>query len=772
MVKDRLALKLKLTYIQDQIVLLRPNSLFMLKSLCSLILVSFITCLSAQKSDIRGNVYNKATGEPLSYTSVFLKGTSFGTITDNLGFFNISSVPKGEYTLMASYIGFDTFSIDITIRGSQIINKQIFLNESSMLLGEVSVSGKKQQARTEVKISTLTVTPKEIKALPSTGGEADIAQYLQIIPGVITSGDQGGQIYIRGGSPVQNKILLDGMTIFNPFHSIGIFSVFETEIIRSVDVLTGGFPAEYGGRISAIIDMKTREGNKTRTSGLVSASPFMAKALIEGPIAKFTETSGGSTSYLFTGKTSFIDQTSKTLYKYAFDSITKNLPFIFSDFYGKVSTIASNGSYINLFGFSFNDEVNYTGLARLNWNAAGGGTNFKLIPNNSSLIVGGNIAYSDYFLKLEENYSKPRSSEISSLQANIDFTYFGIQSEFKYGIEFNAFKTDFDFTNYLDIPVKKNDNNTELAAYLKFRKATGNWVFDPSFRIQYYASLGKTSLEPRFGIKYNINDGWRVKAAGGYYTQNLMSSVSERDIVNLFVGFITSPDLIKATHGVFGFEYDINENTNINIETYYKDFKSLYQLNRNKRAVSESDYTSETGNAYGLDILIKSNWVDWNLWIGYSLGFVNRDDGIQTFPALFDRRHNANVVVDYQFGRRKLWQAGIRWNLGSGFAFTKIQGFLEDNKIPHGLETVFGTENAPIGVIYSDKINSGRLPYYHRLDISLKRKFPLTKTSYFEVIAAVTNAYDRKNIFYFNVVENRRVNQLPILPSMVASFHF
>jgi hypothetical protein len=749
----------------------------MLKSFCTLVLICCVIGIYAQKSDIRGNVYNKATGEPLSYTSIFLKGTSFGTVTDNLGFFNISAVPKGDYKLMASYIGFDTFTVDISIKGSQIINKQIFLNESSTLLGEVSVSGKKQQARTEVKVSTLTVTPKEIKAMPSTGGEADIAQYLQIIPGVITSGDQGGQIYIRGGSPVQNKILLDGMTIFNPFHSIGLFSVFETEIIRSVDVLTGGFPAEYGGRISAIIDMKTREGNKTRTSGLVSVSPFMAKALIEGPISKFNDDRGGSTSFLLTGKTSFIDQTSKTLYKYAFDSSSKSLPFLFSDFYGKISTIASNGSFLNLFGFSFNDQVKYTGLADLSWNASGGGANFKLIPSNSSLIVGGNVAYSRYFLKLDELNAKPRSSEIDGLQANIDFTYFGPQSEFKYGIEFNAFSTNFDFTNYLNIPVLKNDNNTEIATYLKYRKATHNWVFDPSVRIQYYASLGKASIEPRFGIKYNVSNDMRFKAAGGYYTQNLMSSVSERDIVNLFVGFITSPDLIKATHGVFGVEYDLSENTNLNVETYYKDFNSLYQLNRNKRAVDESDYTSEKGNAYGIDILVKSNFVDWNLWLGYSLGYVNRTGlnskgELQTFPALFDRRHNANVVVDYQFGRRKLWQAGIRWNLGSGFAFTKIQGFFEDNKIPKGLETVFGIENAPIGVIYSDKINSGRLPYYHRLDVSLKRKFILTKQSFFEVTAAVTNVYDRKNIFYFNVVENRRVDQLPILPSLVVAFHF
>ncbi|MGB5032498.1 MAG: TonB-dependent receptor, partial [Saprospiraceae bacterium] len=139
---------------------------------------------------------------------------------------------------------------------------------------------------------------------------------------------------------------------------------------------------------------------------------------------------------------------------------------------------------------------------------------------------------------------------------------------------------------------------------------------------------------------------------------------------------------------------------------------------------------------------------------------------------LFDRRHNMNAVLDYQWGRAKCWELGLRWNLGSGFAFTKIQGFIGDNKIPNGLDTKFGIDNPDIGIVYSDKINSGRLPYYHRLDLSLKRRIDITKNINFEIVASVTNAYDRKNIFYYNVVENRRVNQLPILPSILVAFHF
>ncbi|MEO6190896.1 MAG: TonB-dependent receptor plug domain-containing protein, partial [Saprospiraceae bacterium] len=692
--------------------------------------------------------------------------------TDNDGFFNISSIPVGDYTIISTFIGYDTSMATLVLKKNQVINKNFSISELGINLNEVSITASREEARTEVKISSITVTPRQIKALPSTGGEPDIAQYLQIIPGVITTGDQGGQIYIRGGSPVQNKIMIDGMTVFNPFHSIGVFSVFETEIIRSADVLTGGFGAEYGGRISAIVDMKTREGNKTRYSGLVSGSPFMAKGLIEGPIIKFNPITSSSTSFLLTGKKSFIDQTSKKLYKYALDTLTGSLPFSFQDVYGKISTISSNGSFLNLFGFKFNDDVNYTGLAHLNWEATGAGTNFKLIPTNSGMIFGGNIAYSDYKINLDEKQSELRTSRIKGILSNFDFTFFGRNSETKYGIEFNAYSTDFKFTNFLKVPVEQNDNNTEIAGFLKHRLSKYGFVFDPSLRLQYYASISKVSIEPRFGLKYNISDKIRFKAAGGLYSQNLMSSVSERDIVNLFVGFLTSPDLIRSTHLISGFEFDLLSNLNLNVEGYYKKFTSLYNLNRNRRSSTESAYSKEKGDSYGVDFLFKSNWVNWSIWLGYSLGFVNRDDGVQKFPALFDRRHNLNLVLDYQWGRAKCWQTGMRYNMGSGFAFTKVQGFIGDNKLQNGLETNFGIDNPNIGVVYSDKVNSGRLPYYHRIDLSIRRRIDFTKFLNLELNASVTNALDRKNIFYFNVVENKRVNQLPVLPSLGAVFHF
>jgi hypothetical protein len=206
--------------------------------------------------------------------------------------FQISRWETTNCGLSAS--GYEDYLADIAIKKGEILFQNIYISESGTKLGEVEISGKKAQAKTNVEVSKIAVSPKQIKALPSAGGQADVAQYLTVLPGVVFTGDQGGQAAISGVVLLyRTGFFFDGMTIYNPFHSIGFFSVFETELIRNVDVLTGGFNADYGGRISAIVDVKTREGNRKNLSGLVSASPFQAKALIEGPIIPL-KSEGGS----------------------------------------------------------------------------------------------------------------------------------------------------------------------------------------------------------------------------------------------------------------------------------------------------------------------------------------------------------------------------------------------------------------------------------------------------------------------------------------------
>ena len=191
-------------------------------TLTVLLLCGFgLSILMGQSANIRGNVYDKASGDPIIYGTVVLEGTDLGTNTDIDGFFSIGNVEPGKYTLAITYVGYDRLELEVAVKEGAIIYKQFYMEESAIELGTVSVSARKTKAKSEVQVSQVTLTPKQIRSLPATGGEADIAQYLPVLPGIISTGDQGGQLYIRGGSPIQNLILLDGMTIYNPFHSIG-----------------------------------------------------------------------------------------------------------------------------------------------------------------------------------------------------------------------------------------------------------------------------------------------------------------------------------------------------------------------------------------------------------------------------------------------------------------------------------------------------------------------------------------------------------------------
>jgi len=740
----------------------------------------------AQTGDIRGFVYFSENAEAAIYTSVYLKGTTYGSTTDLNGFFSISRVPVGTYTLQVTSVGYDTIRAEVILKDGDIITKKLYLKKSVIEIKEYEVSAEREKAKTEVGISVLTVTPKEMKQVPTIGGEADLAQYIQVVPGVVFTGDQGGQFYIRGGSPVQNKVLLDGMIIYNPFHSIGLFSVFDQDIIRGVDIYTGGFNAQYGGRISSVMDITTRDGNKKRLGGKVGVTSFTSKLILEGPISKLDEESGGSSSFILAAKTSYMQQSSKAFYKY----INENgLPYNFTDLYGKISVSNTGGSKFNLFGFRFTDNVDYSDITKLDWTSVGYGANFVAVPSGSPVLIEGTVAHSDYNIKLDEVSKSERSSGVKGTNFGLNFSYFLGKDELQYGVEIQTLSTDFNFYNALNRAITQNDNTTEIAGFLRWKKVAGKLVIEPGFRSCYYASLSEFSAEPRLGIKYNISDKVRIKAAAGIYAQNLLSASSDRDVVNLFYGFLSGSDnlpkefdgeavtskLQTANHAVAGVEIDLPHHLSLNVEAYIKDFTQLENLNRDKLYddnddnsdkpdALKKDFIIETGKAKGVDLVLKYDYKKIYFWAVYSLGYVTRFDGIRTYTPHFDRRHNINLVASFVFGKKLNWQANARWNFGSGFPFTRTAGFYELLTFNDGLNSDYTTTNGSLGTLYGD-LNKGQLPHYHRLDFSLTRTFVLSDRSTLEANVSLINAYDRQNIFYVDRITNKRVDQLPILPS-------
>ena len=762
------------------------------------------TLTFAQDNDIKGFVYEESTGEPVMFCNVFLKGTTLGCSTNENGYFNITRIPDGKYTLLITCVGYDTVSDQISLSKGQTINRKYTLKESSMTLETVSITADKVEAKTETKTSVITVTPKTINKIPSVGGQADLAQYLQVVPGVIFTGDQGGQLYIRGGSPIQNKVLLDGMVIYNPFHSIGLFSVFDTDIIRNAEVFTGGFGAEYGGRISSVMDISTRDGNKKRWAGKLGASCFGAKLTLEGPLKKAKTNNDAAITMVLSAKNSYLEQTSRTLYQYAAED---GLPFNYNDIYGKVSINAPNGSKVNFFGFSFNDNVNnYKALSDFGWNSWGAGTNFIVIPGKAPVMIEGNIAYSSYTSSMHETNNPDRSSKVDGFNMGFDFNYFLGKNTLKYGVELSGFSTGFKtYSNYGQIPIELKNFSTELGAYAKYKASLGNLLLEPSLRLHYYADPhNKLSLEPRFAFKYNVNDWMRIKGAGGKYSQDLVAATSDRDVVNLFYGFLSGVSSIPKTfndekitsklqtanHYVLGTEFDLTNNLNMNIEGYWKQFNQLTNINRNKiyednstnagiNDLIKKDFMVEQGDAYGFDLSMKYEDKHWYVWAVYALGFVTRDYekyesgtvNLISYQPHFDRRHNVNIIMTYTAGAQREWEFSGRWNFGTGFPFTQVQGFYEFLTFQDGIYFDYTTTNGEMGIIYGD-LNQGRLPTYHRFDIDAKRKFYFNEHTMLEVDLSVTNVYNRANVFYVDILTSDVVNQLPILPSLGLTLSF
>lgn len=768
------------------------------------LLASFSFSLHAQKNaTLRGFVYNADDGKPVAYANVVLKDTKLGAVASGEGYFTINNIPPGEYTLEVSFVGFKTHTETIQLASGKIQSVKVFMEAQSEVLESVEVSAERQARRTKVLTSVSSLDKRSIRRF-SVGGDADVIKAVQVLPGVVTTGDQGGQLFIRGGAPIQNLILLDGMVIYNPFHSIGFFSVFDSDIIRSADVYTGGFKADYGSRNSAVMDIKTRAGNRKRLAGKLSASTYTSKLLVEAPLGKPDERGLASTSFLLSAKTSYLDQTSDIFYPYIETEFENGLPFSFTDVYAKLTSQADNGSKLNFFGFNFKDAVAFGGNNQIDWNTAGGGFNFTAIPPSSTVLLQGSANYSLYDVTAIEG-DLLQNSSIGGFNGGLDFTYFFRKSdELRLGIQTITYATDFSLDPPVGVTASQVDNTTELGGYVRYKYATNRVIAEPSLRLHYYSSQAELSVEPRLGLKFNATDWLRIKASGGLYSQNLMAGYNQRNVVNLFYGFLSGPPggdlqdefrgeevntaLQKARHAVAGIEVELSNELTVELEAYVKDFRQIVELNRNQiydpdspEAIGEPDrltepFILERGLARGIDLLTKYQGENLYVWLAYSLGKVTRNDGqIKYFPN-FDRRHNLNLVTNYTFGRESNWEASLRYNFGSGFPFTPVQSYYSqlDFQSPQNqpqLPYDFTTANGDLEVIYGD-INANRLPNYHRVDFTLTRTWSIGEHQELELSGGATNLLNYRNVFYFDRTENKRVDQLPIMPTVSASYTF
>lgn len=767
---------------------------------------------AAGQGTVKGVLYDESNGEAIPFANVVLdvrdpsnagatRQTGYGCATDLNGFFLINRVPAGDYVLRVRFMGYEEYLQPITVVDRRTVTLTIHLKPSAQMLKAVEITDSKaEERRVQTQVSVEKLTASQIQQMPSIGGTADIAQYMQVLPGVNSTGDQGGQLYIRGGSMIQNLCLLDGMIVYNPFHSIGLYSIFETDVILNADIYTGGFGAEYGGRLSSVMDITTRDGNKRHHTGKVGLSTFGASLILEGPLKRESADTKSTVTYLLTAKNSYLSKTSRLLYPY----IEGGLPFDFLDLYGKLTWASGTGSKISFFGFRFDDSVsNYQAIADYHWRNYGFGTNFMLVTG-SSAVVDGTVAYSDYRITLDDNSETDKYSSISGFNTTLQVTNFYGPNRLRFGLSIESYNTDYQFYNAYSHRISQySPGTTSLSVYSTYKLRHGDWLFDPGLRFIYYATLNNARLEPRLAAKYNATPRLRFKMAGGLYSQVFLDARSDNDIVNLFSGFLTGTadlglpstfrgkevDCVqKAKHIIVGAEYDLTDLITFNAELYLKHFDQLLNANRNKM-FSQYDpvyqrggifekpeylltsYIIEKGYAAGFDVSATLDLDRLYLWATYSLGYVERTNEVQTYNPHYDRRHTVNLLATYTLGKQNNWELSGRWTLGSGFPFTQTQGVFQMQPFSGGITNDYTAGNGAYGIHYAE-LYQGRLPAYHRLDLGVKYKLSVGTRSILELNLSATNVYSRQNIFYFNRTTFERVNQLPILVSFGANYRF
>ncbi len=728
--------------------------------LFSVILILFFQSnLSAQiLGTLRGFVTDSTNGEALVFCNVFIKDLNTGASTNERGLYLIKSVPPNkEYEVTISYVGYKTKAIQVFIEPNKITSLNIKLVPLSIELQTVEKVGDKIIKANNTDISLERISVKELEILPK-GIESDIFRSLQDIPGVSTTGDITARYYVRGGSGDQNLILLNGIELYNPFHSLGLFSVIDPEMINSIEFFKGGFTSEYSGRLSSVMRIVTKDGNKNRFGFIGSGSFLTAKGLFEGPIP--------NGSFMITGRKSYNNNSLKKFFN------KDNVPIDFYDFSFKLNysspDIFENARF-SIFGFSSNDVVDYNDPVRegFKWNNSLFGFEWIQVydvPIFSRL----GVSVSKFNGEVIPNLStlKSRENELSDFNIRFDMNVvFSNRDEIGLGVQIKTVNSKFLQENALGAKTNIEKFGGNLSFYGKYKFLQyKNFGIDAGTRFNITGLNSNTggSFEPRVNVTYRIIPQLAFKAAWGIYIQQLVAVSDEDEVISVFDPWIIIPDYLdpsRAIHYNGGLEFDLTQGVNFSVEGYYKLLKNLPVVNDQKFFSSDPDLIVGSGESYGWEFSFNYGIEPINFTAAYTLSWAYKTSRDWTYYPKYDNRHALNLILEYNFGDG--WIASAIWNYNSGYPFTELLGYYDKYYRNDINDPGIGTGEFIPYAILGDR-NLGRLPAYHRLDLSLIKRIQLFSTN-IEIGASAVNAYDRKNIFYFDRNTGKIVNMLPLL---------
>ena len=733
-----------------------------------LLLILLLPCLAvAQQLDIRGVVTDSATGERIPYANVLLKGTGKGAATNSAGFYLIPSVAFGRYELVVSSLGYQQTSKSITVSGTQTITVNFRLPQQSVEIDEIVVTGRGKAEQLDIQTSVHVLDREELKKVP-VAAQGDILRSIQLLPGIVSTSDVNAQFYVRGGSSDQNLIMIDGMRLYNPFHAFGLFSTVNPDLVSTAEVYTGAFPPEFGGRLSSVINLTSRDGNALDFNGLANVNFLSSNLRVEGPVTENIQTLLSARKSVFGGTfkkflkqsvpLSFYDVFFKTTFKNPESQSKINFQALVS--HDDLLASAPDDPAYSWTSSSFGVEANLPSGERLFWRilaTAGVFTQERIVPN-ASLIA-----------PLDNTVNE------ASLWANVTY-YTDSKDLFFFGFEFNFPSTEYNFVNRLGDPGQLKSSEPQIGSWAHYQTRGSFLRLDVGMRFELATLLRgnalRSSLQPRINISASVFQDWNAKVSYGRFSQEIITISNEDDILPLFIPWTFIPSNLQpehADHYVVGLDGNILRNLSMNVQSYFKKYGSLILYNRDKIEASEPDYINATGESYGGEALVRYSHTALDLYAAYTLTWVRANVNGFIYPPRYDRRHSLNLLGTLHLFKN--FDFTLRWEFGSGLPFTQTLGYFDQLKFGNGFPDPFYTETGTPQTLYGQK-NASRLPAYHRMDASITYQFDLFSFVRTSAGINLVNVYNRRNVFYFERGTGKRVDMLGFFPSVNVNLEF
>ncbi|MDN5202408.1 TonB-dependent receptor [Fulvivirgaceae bacterium BMA10] len=779
---------------------------------------------------LTGKVKDRVSGETLPFANIWVKSTQKGTSTNQDGFFTLLNVPSDTSTIIIQYMGYLTKELRLypdLLSGPLVVE----INPISAELEEVVITDRKEHImRASEGISTISISPAQLTALPSLG-EKDIFRSLQLLPGISATNETSSGLYVRGGTPDQNLVLFDGFTVYHVDHFYGFFSTFNANAVKDVQLYKGGFGAKYGGRTSSVVSLTGKEGNTHKFSLSAGISAISANATLEMPFAD------GKGSFLFAGRRSYTDIIKSGLYNDIFDlfnededngnggfvgrgggrggrfaQTTIEPAFFFHDLNTKISFRPSSKDIISLSFYNGQDNLDESN--DLNSDNLGGnfGGNFQFQNSTTDITKWGNVgsslkwgrqwndrlysnivlAYSNYFsdrdLFSETEITRSDSvfnvirgtvedNDLKDFTLRLDNEYLlNEQHSLNFGTQITSNNIDYNLAlnDTLNV-LNRNDEGLVTAFYIQDSwKPTPQLTIVPGIRVSYYDVTEQSYFEPRLSASYQLNDKIKLKGAWGKYYQ-FVNRIVREDVTQgsrdfwLLANDITNP-VSSSIHYIAGVSYE-TEDFLFDVEAYHKEMDGLseYSLRFSgprSRGFDELFFEG-SGYARGIEFLLQKKFGKFTGWVGYTLGEV-----IHEFPELANEPFHALHDQTHEFKivnsfRLGNWTFAGTWVYATGKPYTAPIGGYE-------LTLLDGTTSNYNSV---GSKNSLRLPDYHRMDVSVTNNFKMGQATA-EVGLSVFNLYNHTNVWYktFEIIEDdvitTDVNTVGFTPNIFFNIKF